>query len=220
MIITGRILLPVHTYGCAGSRPYSLGFPPGGLSARTRYPRNFVHDKKSTYPRSRARWGLREEGKNTTLSHHKNTGFTLIVKTNTWWCSHFVKQWYTFSLSPLRTGVPSGGQSTQELSGLSPRRDCGSKRVRPVFVGGISSKGRSYRRAFSSQILHFFRAISQSSICSWFFFPNVWNLWNLIFCCFWRITRVTRVVTERLRISIHISNYFQALEMTEKHALR
>ena len=35
-------------------------------------------------------------------------------------------------LSPSRTAVPFGGQITYNLTGLSPKRDCGSKRVKGV----------------------------------------------------------------------------------------
>ena len=34
-------------------------------------------------------------------------------------------------LSPLRTAVPFWGQITYNLTGLSPKRDCGSKRFKP-----------------------------------------------------------------------------------------
>ena len=35
----------------------------------------------------------------------------------------------TAVLNPFRTAVPFWGQTTSKLSGLPPKRDCGSKRV-------------------------------------------------------------------------------------------
>ena len=46
-----------------------------------------------------------------------------------------------------------------------------------------------------------------------FFFPNVLNLTNLIFLLF---LIISRILTERLRILIRISHYFQTLEIMEK----
>ena len=57
-------------------------------------------------------------------------------------------------------------------------------------------KADSYRRAFFSKHVKFT---------------------ELVFFCFWRISRI---VTERLRMLIHVSNYFQTFGNYGKNALR
>ena len=47
-----------------------------------------------------------------------------MCKTHTFWSDH-----YQVLLDPFRTAVPVWGQTTQMLRGLSPKRDCGPKRV-------------------------------------------------------------------------------------------
>ena len=44
----------------------------------------------------------------------------------------------TAALTPFRTAVPFRGQITQNLSGLSPKRDCGSKGVNKKEVSRIA----------------------------------------------------------------------------------
>ena len=50
-----------------------------------------------------------------------------------------------------------------------------------IYDFTIHSVGHSYRRAFSTNFRHIFRAIFQSSIFSWVFFSNYWNVNELDF---------------------------------------
>ena len=51
----------------------------------------------------------------------------------------FEKKHDTWRLNPFRTAVPFWGQTTSSLTGLSPKRDCGSKRVINPFNLGLRS---------------------------------------------------------------------------------
>ena len=44
-------------------------------------------------------------------------------------------------LNPFRTAVPFGGQTTRNLTGLSPKRDCGAKRVNVVCIEAVLPTG-------------------------------------------------------------------------------
>ena len=73
--------------------------------------------------------------------------------------------------------------------------------------------GQSYRRSFSPYFPTFFRAIFQSPRFLRFFSPKILVKCNFPgFFCFCK----TQIVTERLRILIRMSNYFQASEILEK----
>ena len=98
---------------------------------------------------------------------------------------------------------------------LSGRNSLANLRQCPIFYFHklslccimITFLRNSYRRVFPRP--YFSTSFSRNSsifhIFLFFFQMYVWNLTNLFFC-FWRISRI---VTERLRILIHISNYFQ-----------
>ena len=59
-------------------------------------------------------------------------------------------RWMFIALNPFRTAVPFGDKTTWNLTGLSPERDCGSKRVNRLWYehnkrerpAGIVRKGR------------------------------------------------------------------------------
>ena len=135
------------------------------------------------------------------------------------------------TINPFRTAVPFWGQFTQISSSLSPKRDWGSKGVNatdsnarnngigyviptaiPVYTWysfRVIPIGEFFFQFFDIFFAQFFNL---PYVLSWFFFPNVWILTNLFFC-FWRISRI---VSERLRILIHISIYVQILEIMKK----
>ena len=58
------------------------------------------------------------------------------VCTNTGRCIAYSSRYScTGVVNPFRTAVPFWGQTTWNLTGLSPKRDCGSKRVNPFRTG-------------------------------------------------------------------------------------
>ena len=75
------------------------------------------------------------------------------------------------------------------------RSECPTKLLRVILIGEFFSLKNStfVSRHFST--FHIFL----------FFYPNIGRLTNLIFL----LWRIPRIVTERLRILIHIYNYFQ-----------
>ena len=85
-------------------------------------------------------------------------------------------------VNPSRTAVPFWGQTTQIISNLSPKRDCGPKRVNTavLIVIVVKSKKGLYRSSprffvspmFPSFFFVFFGAFASSkAIFSFFFFP-------------------------------------------------
>ena len=67
-------------------------------------------------------------------------------------------------MNPFRTAVPFLGQTTQILTTLSPKRDCGPKRVKVTVRGRSSAHGE---RVQNKQKCSFPRMIPPSPICGY-----------------------------------------------------
>ena len=66
--------------------------------------------------------------------HRPHHPFTKALRSHSGHHISIVIKKITLYFNPFRTAVPFWGQTTRNLSGLSPKRDCGSKRVNQYQV--------------------------------------------------------------------------------------